>query len=142
MIRAKLFGDNYLHQLENKKSFPTFFHFWFVIWAGQMSPGQTGPKKSKIKSYNVLAFLLHSWCSQMCLLFWSLVYAKIDVFTNPNCSIIKGLEGKDKSFRNFVCFLQSFFQKTHSLWGFSFGVRSTFPYYRIYHNTFRSPKRS
>ena len=26
-------------------------------------------------------------------------------------STTKGIEGKDKSFRNFVCFLQSFFQK-------------------------------
>ena len=28
---------------------------------------------------------------------------------------LKGFEGKDKSFRNFVCFLELFFQKTHSL---------------------------
>ena len=31
------------------------------------------------------------------------------------CSPTKGLEGKDESFKNFECFLESFFQKTHSL---------------------------
>ena len=32
-----------------------------------------------------------------------------------NICIIKGIKQKDKSLRYFVCFLESFFQKTHSL---------------------------
>ena len=34
-----------------------------------------------------------------------------------NDNITKGLEGKDKSFRNFECFLESFFPKTTQLLG-------------------------
>ena len=32
------------------------FLFLFVNWAGQISADQTGPKKSKIKSYKLLFF--------------------------------------------------------------------------------------
>ena len=38
-----------------KKSFSDFFYSSFVNWAGQMSAGKTGPKKSKIKSYKFVA---------------------------------------------------------------------------------------
>lgn len=38
----------------------------YKIWAGQMPASQTGLKKSKIKIYKFLTFLLHSWCSQIC----------------------------------------------------------------------------
>ena len=48
----------WLNQLHNKKSFSDFFYFLFVNWAGQMSAGQTGPKKSKIKSYKFLTFFI------------------------------------------------------------------------------------
>ena len=51
-------GHNWLNQLHNKKSFSDFFYFLFVNWAGQMSAGQTGPKKSKIKSYKFLTFFI------------------------------------------------------------------------------------
>ena len=47
-----------LHQVHNKKKF--FSYLLFVNWAGQMSAGKTGPKKSKIKSYKFLTFLLPS----------------------------------------------------------------------------------
>ena len=50
--------DIWLNQLHNKKSFSDFFYFLFVNWAGQMSAGQTGPKKSKIKSYKFLTFFI------------------------------------------------------------------------------------
>ena len=36
-----------------------------------------------------------------------------ELFLSKICHI-KGLEGKDESFKNFECFLESFFQKTHS----------------------------
>ena len=36
---------------QQKNVFLTFFIFLFVNWAGQISAGQAGPKKSKFKSY-------------------------------------------------------------------------------------------
>ena len=48
----------WLHQLHNKKRFSDFLYFLFVFWAGQMSASQTGPKKSKIKSYKFLTFFI------------------------------------------------------------------------------------
>ena len=46
-----------LHQVHNKtRFFQLFLCLTCVNWAGQMSAGQTGPKKSKIKSYKFLTF--------------------------------------------------------------------------------------
>ena len=45
---------------QQQKSFSNFSYLLFVNWAGQMSAGQTGPKKLKIKSYKYLNFLLRS----------------------------------------------------------------------------------
>ena len=64
IIFSGLRHDNWLHQLHNKK-FSDFFIFYLLIGLARCLPAKPALKKSKIKSYKFLTFLLHSWCIQI-----------------------------------------------------------------------------